>query len=268
MAFVLMLTSFAASAADGPIIFTTAPTQSVEQTHKLYGPMVSYLAAALGKEIKLEPPRNFLEYTSRMRKGEYDIIFDGPHFVGWRIKTLGDIPVAKLPGELVFVAVVKDGGPITDIKQLIGKKVCAVNSPNLATLTVMDQFDNPVRQPVIESVRSFGDAIACLKADKGVAAVVPIKFWGKFTKEGKTAGMRVLYSTKNRPMPTRSFTVSKRIDAETRSKITAALVNIEGKEELKPVLESFRSKTFVVTDEQEYDGLGLLLRSVWGFHEQ
>ncbi|MGD8999118.1 MAG: PhnD/SsuA/transferrin family substrate-binding protein [Granulosicoccaceae bacterium] len=263
----MMLPVLANAATDGPIIFTTAPTQSVEQTHKLYGPLGQYLSEATGKEVKLVPARNFLEYTSKMRKGEYDIIFDGPHFVGWRMKKLGDTPVAKLPGELVFVAVVKDGGPVTDMKQLIGKKVCAVNSPNLATLSVLDQFDNPVRQPVVVSSRSFNDAVACLQADKGVAAIIPSKFWGKWSKKGKTKGLRVLYSTRKRPLPPRTFTVSKRIDAATRDKIAEALVNSEGKQGAKPVLERFRSKSFVAARNREYQGLENLLRSVWGFHE-
>ncbi|MGD8514877.1 MAG: PhnD/SsuA/transferrin family substrate-binding protein [Granulosicoccaceae bacterium] len=263
----ILLPGFVNAATDEPIIFTTAPTQSVEQTEKLYGPLGDYLSKATGKEVKLVPARNFLEYTSKMRKGEYDIIFDGPHFVGWRMKKLGDTPVARLPGELVFVAIVKDGGPITDMKQLIGKKVCAVNSPNLATLSVLDQFDNPVRQPVLVSSPSFKDAVSCLQTGKGVAAIIPTKFWGKWSKKGKTKGLRVLYSTGKQPLPPRTFTVSKRVDAATRDKIAEALVNSEGKDGPKPVLERFRSKSFVTARNREYKGLEKLLRSVWGFHE-
>lgn len=181
-------------AADDIITFSTAPTQSITKTRELYGPLAEYMSQASGKKVELVPARNFLEYTSKMRKREYDIIFDGPHFVAWRMQHIKHIPIARLPGELVFMAAVKDGGVITGRKQLIGKKVCAVNSPNLATLMLLDALPNPLRQPVIVSRRSFKDAMSCLKEGKGVAAFLPIKFWKKFEKMArpKVSGFFIL----------------------------------------------------------------------------
>ena len=258
-----------ANAAVGDVItFATAPTQSIAKTKELYGPIAEYLSKETGKEVKLVIPRNFLEYTSKMRKGEYDIIFDGPHFVSWRIEKIKHIPVARLPGGLVFVAVVKDDKKINKIDDLIAKKVCAVNSPNLATLSLLDAFTNPVRQPVIVSQRSFKDAMNCLKLDKGSAAFLPIKFWNKFKKKGKTTGLKVLHSTKKRPLPPRTFSITKTIDIVTRDKIVAALINSEGQAGTKAVLARFKSKRFVTTEPGEYKGLDRLLASVWGFHQE
>lgn len=249
------------------ISFTTAPTQSLKKTKDLYGPLVEYLAKTTGENIKLVPARNFLEYTSKMRKGEYDIVFDGPHFVSWRMNRVNHVPVARLPGKLVFGAIVKDGGVINNINQLVGKKVCAVNSPNLATLMVLDSFPNPVQQPVIVSARSFKDAFKCLKAGKGQAAFLPMGFWKKFKKKGKTDGLRVLYTTKKKPLPTRTFSISQRLDAVTRSNIQKALLNTEGEAGAQPLLKRFNRKKFVDAPSSEFKGLSRLLLSVWGFHE-
>jgi len=251
----------------GTITFTTAPTQSVKETQRIYGPLVDYLAKASGKDIKLVPARNFLEYTSKMRKGKYDIVFDGPHLVSWRMDKVNHVPLARLPGKLVFVAAVKDGVGISDIKQLIGKKVCAVNSPNLATLTVLDLFPNPARQPLIISVRSFKEAFKCMKSGRGIAAFLPIKFWNKFTKKGKTGGMSVVYSSDQAPLPTRTFSVSNRLDEELQDTLKHAFLNTEGVAGAKPLLDRFRSKNFIPATEHEYEGLSRLLSSVWGFHE-
>lgn len=263
-----MLLGMPAYAAEKDVIsFTTAPTQSLAKTQELYGPLVEYLATTTGANIKLVAARNFLEYTSKMRKGEYDIIFDGPHFVSWRMNKVKHVPIARLPGKLVFGAIVKDGGVITDVKQLVGKKVCAVNSPNLATLMVLDSFSNPVQQPVIVSARSFKDAFACLKSGKGQAAFIPMGFWKKFKKKGKTDGLRILYTTKKKPLPTRTFSISKNVDAETRGKIQKALLNAEGKAGAQPLLKRFNRKKFVDAPSSEFKGLSRLLLSVWGFHE-
>lgn len=264
----LLLFPAATLAAEKDVItFTTAPTQSVEETHKVYGPLAKYLSEASGKTIKLVPVRNFLEYTSKMRKDEFDMVFDGPHFVSWRMEHKDHVPLARLPGELVFMVAVKDGGTISKMDQLVSKKVCAVNSPNLATLMILDAFPNPVRQPVIISERSFQDAMKCLKDGKGEAAFLPIKFWKKFEKDGKTTGFRLMYETSKQPLPPRTFSVSQRIDADTREKIRQALINSEGKAEAQPILDRFRSKKFVVARESEYADLSRLLLSVWGFDQ-
>jgi len=256
------------NAADGDVItFATAPTQSPAKTKEIYGPLVNYMAKTTGKNIQLVIPRNFLEYTSKMRKAEYDIIFDGPHFVNWRMENIDHQPIARLPGKLVFAAIVKDGGVVNNIKQLVGKKVCAVNSPNLATLMILDSFPNPVRQPVIVSARSFKAAFECLKSGKGEAAFLPVGFWKKFKKKGKTKGLRILYTTKKKPLPTRTFSISKRLDAVSRSSIQKALLNTEGQEGAKPLLKRFRRKNFVDAPSPEFNGLSRLLLSVWGFHQ-
>lgn len=264
----LLLFPAAAFAAEKDVItFTTAPTQSVAETNEIYGPLARYLSEASGKTVKLVPVRNFLEYTSRMRKDEFDMIFDGPHFVSWRMENKDHVPLARLPGELIFMVAVKDGGTISKMDELVSKKVCAVNSPNLATLMILDAFPNPVRQPVIVSEQSFQDAMKCLKDGKGEAAFLPIKFWKKFEKGGKTKGFRLMYETSKQPLPPRTFSMSKRVDADTREKIRQALINAEGKAEVQPLLDRFRSKKFIEARDSEYADLSRLLLSIWGFHE-
>src|SRR3989344_3328376 len=102
-----------------------------------------------------------------MQKGKNDIVFDGPHFVSWRMAALQHEPVAKLPGKLAFVAVVKTDDPdITEIKDMAGRQVCAFAPPNLATLTFLAEFENPSRQPRIINVESFPQAYKLMLAGK------------------------------------------------------------------------------------------------------
>ena len=108
------------------ITFGTPPTQTVANTIKLYQPLIDYLNKESGAHIKLVPARNFLEFTNNMRNGVYDMIFDGPHFVGWRMEKIGHRPIARLPGQLIFVVAVKEGSTIKEPKDLIGKKICGL----------------------------------------------------------------------------------------------------------------------------------------------
>ena len=70
------------------LIFSTPPTQTAQATLKNYTPLVDYLSKSIGQPIDIEPAHNYQEYTSKMRKGEYDIVLDGAHFIKWRIDKL------------------------------------------------------------------------------------------------------------------------------------------------------------------------------------
>ncbi|MDH5424151.1 MAG: phosphate/phosphite/phosphonate ABC transporter substrate-binding protein [Gammaproteobacteria bacterium] len=63
-----------------PLKFISARTHPKELTQKLYTSLLSYLSQNIGKKIELVLPRGYLDYINKMRKGNYDITFDGPHF--------------------------------------------------------------------------------------------------------------------------------------------------------------------------------------------
>jgi ABC-type phosphate/phosphonate transport system substrate-binding protein len=256
-----------AHAADDVLVFGVPPTQSVEQAQKLYGPLAVYLSQATGKKFELQPPRNFLEYSSNMRKAKYDFVFDGPHFVSWRMKNQDHIPLARLPGALIFAVAVQQGAAITEMDNLVAKRICGVSSPNLATLSIIDQFPNPSRQPILLPVRSFGEALDCVKTGKAEAGIMPVKFYNKFKKAGKAEGMRVLFTTKKRPLPARTFSVSGKVDAETRSKLQSALLEAGDKPGAQPLLNRFKAKNLIPVKAEEYKDVYTLLDPVWGFNQ-
>jgi hypothetical protein len=116
-------------------------------------------------------------------------------------------------------------------------------------------------------VRSFKASLACLKKDSADGAIIPIKFWKKFTKKGLTKGLKLLLSTTDQPLPHRTFTISNRIDKATQDRITRALLNSEGKPGPKALLAKYRSKNFIAAPPELYSDLDRLLSSVWGFSD-
>ena len=116
---------FSVQAAD-ELVFSTAPTQPPAQTIAMYQPIVDYLSRMTGKKIVLKPARNFLEYTYGIREGKYDILFDGPHFVGWRMKKYGHKVLAKLPGSITFVVVARSDARVNKYQDLAGRCLTAL----------------------------------------------------------------------------------------------------------------------------------------------
>lgn len=260
----LLMLSQTAVAAKPTLVFATPPTQSAEITVKNYQPLVDYISGVIGEKVVIKPAHNFNEYTSNMRKGAYDIVFDGPHFINWRIKKQHHVVVAKQPGELHFSIVVKADSPIKDLKDLWAKPVCSPPAPHLGTLTLIDLYNNPVREPVIVAVKSFKHGLECLREGRGVAALVRDKYWLK--KADKT-GLRVMYVT-SRKMPARGLSVNARLNEKTRSKMIKALTSKEAESFTEKAFASIGGGKFIRASTSEYSELDDLMQIVFGFSRQ
>ncbi len=252
-----------ASRAGDELIFATPPTQSVEETQANFQPLMEYLSRATGKKISIHPARNYFQYSREMREGKYDVVFDGGHFVDYRIEKLHHTLLVKQPGQLRFVVIVRKDSKIYSLKDLVTKSVCAPHIPHLATLSFLDLFPNPARQPEMLPVQGFKAGINCIANAKAEATVVRDVYL--FKKVKNAADYRVIFTTE-RKMPARAITVSPRVDQATRQKMYNALMSVNGNIILSKAFSTFGGTKFVAADQKEYAGLGELLQVVWGFN--
>src|SRR5688500_13095569 len=101
-------TPVAARATDaGTLLFTSAPRESATEGAKIYGPVADYLSKALGKKVVYRHPGTWGAYRSEMLRGDYDIIFDGPHFNSYRVEKLKHNVLVRLPGLHGFAVVTR-----------------------------------------------------------------------------------------------------------------------------------------------------------------
>ena len=246
------------------LVFSTPPTQSPEVTVKNYQPLVDFLSKTIGQKIVIAPAKNYVEYTKNMREGNYDLLLDGPHFIKWRIDNQHNVVLAKQPGELHFVVVVNKSSGIDALRGLWGKSICAPPVPHLGTLSIIEQFDNPIREPEIVPVQSFQQGIECLRSNKAPAAMVRDVFWKNLPNKDD---LKVVYTTP-RKMPPRALTANSRLSKTASEKITNALTSAEGKEYAEKAFSTIGGGYFVKANTAEYDELGELIKLVWGFHMQ
>ncbi|MDH5323862.1 MAG: phosphate/phosphite/phosphonate ABC transporter substrate-binding protein [Gammaproteobacteria bacterium] len=240
----------------------SAPPREAEQAGvKLYGPLATHLSQLLGEKVSYEHPKNWLQYQRDLRRGRYDIVFDGPHFISWRQEHLKHEVLVKLPGALEFVVAVDNGDTIQSVKELVGKKVCGIPPPNLATLTVIDLFKNPVRQPVIWGVPGgFKKVLLAFEAKQCRAAVFRTNFYMKLPKH-KREKMRVLY--KSSPLPNQGISVSTKVSNENKKRIIRSLTVGEGKVAARKISSRFAGdKSFVAARKEDYSLYNLLLEGV------
>ena len=247
------------------LILTAPPREKPEVGAEQFGPLAAHLGKLLGTPVKYVHPGNWLNYQREMRDDKYDIVFDGPHFASWRMAHLGHDALVRLPGTLQFM-LFADGNDkeINSTEDLIGKKICGLAPPNLATMSVIATFTNPVRQPVVQAVEGGMPAVyKAFSAGNCRAGVVRDTFFkNKLTPEQR-AQLKVIFQPK--PLPNQSITVSKRIDARGKSLIRQSLTKGDGVKASQAILERFggkNAKAFIVASPEEFEGINTLLEGV------
>lgn len=247
------------------LVLTAPPRELPEKGEQIYGPLAEHLTTLLGEKVTYQHPGNWLQYQRDLRKDAYDIVFDGPHFVSWRIEHLKHDVLVKLPGTLEFVIVVnRDDKDIKNTVDLVGKKVCGIPPPNLATLTVIAQFQNPVRQPVIWGVEGGYKQVykSFIKGDCQAAVFRSVFFEKKLTQEERK-DIRVLFHSK--ALPNQAISVSSRLSVESKDKIIRSLTVGQGKKATASISKRFggvQAMPFVAAKKNEYETHNELLEGI------
>lgn len=255
------------TSAHADLILSAPPRESAEEAKRTYEPLAKFFTEITGEPVVYLQPRDWLEYTTEMRKGRYDFIFDGPHFAAWRIKHMKHAPLVKLPGTLDFVVLARfDDKRINKLRDLVALPMCGLPSPNLGTMTVMAAFTNPVTQPDIKETKGgFDDVIKSFVAGTCRAAIVRDAGFKKLTDAEKQR-FKVIF--KSLSFPNQTVTVSDRIKPKMRQKLMAALTTKKGLAPAEILFNEFSktAKFFIPAQAEEYQGLEEVLEGVvWGW---
>lgn len=242
--------------------FTSPPREQGGKGANDYEPIAELLTKATGKKFVYKNPDNWLTYQLEMRKGAYDLIFDGPHFVGWRIRQAGHTPLLRLPQPHVWAVITKKDSKAATLKDLSGRKACVHAPPNFGTLTFLSLFDNPARQPFMHEIKGWEAAYQGVVSGKCEAAILPLTNLSKQDPDGKET--KIIYQHK--PYPNQAFTAGPRVDAALQTAIVKALMSDEGKIATKPLRLRFcKGKDLVPATKEEYSDVALVLKNYWGF---
>jgi ABC-type phosphate/phosphonate transport system substrate-binding protein len=247
-------------------VLSAPPRETPENGMKQYGPIAAHLSKLLGVEVTYKHPENWLKYQREMRNDKYDFVFDGPHFISWRVAHLGNEALVRLPGELQFILVNKVSDTAFDNPdKLIGKKICGISPPNLATLSVLDYYRNPVRQPVIKGINGGAEKVyqAYLDNKFGCDAVIfRTDYFNKKLTKAQRADLKLLYTSK--AMPNQGITASKRVSREQKDAVIKEFTVGSGVGSTAGIIKRFagNAKSFIPVKENEYDGYNMLLEGV------
>lgn len=216
--------------------------------------LAAYLSRALGRQVTFARANNWLTYSKDMTGGRYDLVLDSAHLTGWRAERLQHAPLVRAADAAVFVLAVHANDTDTrDLAGLRGRTLCAQAEPNLGTLAVMAQFNNPARQPHIVSTADADESYRGLASGKCAGAILPARVAAAHKEVGA-----VLYRT--RSFPGIALSAGPRINAMLQTKIVAALTSADGARATERLRQSLGISAWVPARSDDYAGLGLLLK--------
>jgi len=258
----ILLLALASPIQAADLILSSPPRESNDAGEDIFGPLAEHLSELIGTKVVYEHPSNWLKYQWNMRDGKYDIVFDGPHFIAWRIVHLKHDVVVKLPETLEFYLVsATNDSSVDSLDDLIGQRICAIPLPNLSSLTVLEQFGNPAEQPVITVVRGgMPEIYRSFIEGKCKAAVLRTDFYHKKLNKQQQGELKILFHTM--PVPNQGFSVSQRVNAAAKEKIVQDLTVGEGAKLLEPLVKRFgvnNAQGFVPARNEEYEGYNKFL---------
>jgi ABC-type phosphate/phosphonate transport system substrate-binding protein len=252
----------AAGAAERPLILAAAPRESEAAARALYDPLADYLSRQLGRPVVFRYPGSWGIYRTSMLKGEYDLVFDGPHLNSYRVEKLQHEVLVKLPGTFQFAIITREDMLFRGVSRMYGRSFCALPPPNLGTLVLFDVFDNPLRQPIVKAATSWKhiyEGVVTGKCDGGVLPLAQLK---RFETTNRT---KVLFYSNE--LPNQALSAGPRVTGDMKRRIRNALLSPAAAGPTKALrAESDHVSGFAEVQPGDYDGLSFYLQYEWGFY--
>ena len=248
--------------AEPVLIFASSPRETPDEGREVYQPMLDYLSKAISKKIVYRHPGTWGVYRTEMVRGAYDLVFDGPHFNGYRAEKLNHNVLVKLPDVFEWVVITKKDEKFTDISQMTGRSFCAFPPPSLGTLLLLNQFKNPSRQPLIVITKGWSETYNEVASGRCVGGVLP---FANLKKIDSNDQMKIIY--KSAPTPNQAVSAGPRISLKDQERIVAALTAPEATAPTAKLRAVYKSgQSFVTARNQEFRDLAALLQNEWGYY--
>ncbi len=249
------------TASEPPLILTAAPRESVAEGEGIYGPLAAYLSTAIGRPVVYQHPGSWGEYRTAMVRGRYDLIFDGPHFNGYRAARLDHEVLVRLPEVYQFAIIGRQDLFFTSMQRLAGRTFCTLAPPNLGAQVLLDLYDNPARQPVLVPVENWRAVYDGVIAGRCTGGVLPLALLRSFDEQGQS---RVLFFSSE--MPHQALSAGPRVSITERQRLRTALTAATADQPTRALRASQRSAGFVPARNADYVEMARYLRNEWGFY--
>lgn len=249
-----------APADDGALVILIQPLPRDERVVPSYQPLARYVEALTGRPCTIHIPLNFPAYWDVLRRNNYDIALDSPHFTDYRAQKFGFHVLAKIPDTTSYSLIMRDASRVLDPTLLVGRRIASLGLLSTGAARLSAMFPNPVRQPVLLDVRSAEEAIDMLLDKRVEAAFLPTAVVSERLRRG---GIAVILTTE--PGARLMLSVSNRMSSEMREKIRDGLLRANETAAGQAMLQALDLPRFEPVTPESFANQRNVLKSYWGY---
>lgn len=253
----LLLTLTGTKAQAQALSFGIVPQQSAKTMAAKWGPVLRYLSAESGVELKFATAKNIPIFEQRLGQSRYDIAYMNPyHFVVFH-ESPGYQALAKQRDKQIRgILVVPKDSPITGIEDLQGK-ILAFPAPAAfaASIIPRGELGNGGIQFTAKYVSSHDSVY--LTVSKGLfAAGGGVMRTFNNTAESVRKNLRILWKTQ--PYTPHAFATRPGLDPEIAEKLMAAMLVMNQSQEGLQLLKAINFKGFTPASADDWDDVRAL----------
>jgi Flp pilus assembly secretin CpaC len=127
---------------------------------------------------------------------------------------------------------------------------------------VLNEFDNPMRQPLIVSTDSWDNIYRGMQSGRCTAAILPARNLAALDPQGMAT--RVVFKAK--AYPNQAFSAGPRVSPEDQVKITRALSAPNARTATAKLRAAYAlNGDFQIAAKDEYAGVASILKDTWGY---
>ena len=231
------------------------PQFNIRQIERIWQPILKEVSVRSGVTLKLNASTSIPAFEKEFESGEFHFAYMNPYHAIVANQQQGYTPILRDLGKRLFgIIVVHKDSPITDIKQIDGKKV-AMPAPNAlgAALLPRAEFANKFNiKPKISYVRSHDSVFLNTAMGISDAGGAVMATFNRQPEEVRNQ-LRILYKTGD--VPKHPITVHPSVPADVAKRVKAAFLELGSSSEGKALLSKIPMKKIGSTKLKDYQML-------------
>lgn len=237
--------------------FQGHPIFTPETAELVYQPLVDYLNDALPYRFDLQIAPDYHRYWLATRRGENPhLVLEEPHLVSYRMERHDFTPLVRSSQPITYSLLTSMNDSEASVRDFIGERISTMPAPSLGYLILMDWFDNPMQQPIVQSnAASWLDAVEIVFSGEAEAAVVPHNLVSRYVNM-----QNVLTSQE---FPGVTIAASADVPADIQEEIREALLALDEDEDHFAALNELDIDEFVAAPAEDYQDLDEWLSLVY-----
>jgi len=235
-------------------IFGVFPHLPPRELEKVYAPIAALIGDAIGVKVHLRSSSSYTIFMQNLDEAVFDIVFVHPFDYIRIADHLGYIPIASRGEPLSAIIVVGTGSDITQMQQLIGKKIALPPRVSAVSRLITGHLQKNNIHPGDDlSISNHRSHVSCLQqvligaADACGTAAPALRFF----EHKMNVKMRTVSETLS--IPHTLFAAHPRIPTHQISKIRSVILTLQHSEKGQKIMARGQLLPYKKIQNQDYD---------------